>query len=165
MISTEQLAVVEQRIANENKSTALAYVLWFFTGLLGIHNFYIGRTKLGVVELICGFGGFVLLASRADTVLAVIMVSTWGLLLLIDLFTIPSGIKNYRAKLRAQYIAEFASDGTPVPLDDPPAPSGIVAKLTGYASESRWPGISSSGNFCPHNTLYDCEDHSLSRTA
>ena len=57
MVSTEQLAVVEQRIANENKSTALAYVFWLFTGILGIHNFYIGRSKLGLVELMFGLGG------------------------------------------------------------------------------------------------------------
>jgi TM2 domain len=60
-LSTEQLAIVEQRIANENKGTALAYVLWFFIGTLGIHNFYIGRSILGLAELILGFGGFVLL--------------------------------------------------------------------------------------------------------
>jgi hypothetical protein len=34
MVTTDQPAIVEQRIVNENKSTALAYVLWFVTGAL-----------------------------------------------------------------------------------------------------------------------------------
>ena len=36
-----------------NKKTRLvAYVLWAFLGLLGAHNFYLGRTGLGVTQLI-----------------------------------------------------------------------------------------------------------------
>jgi TM2 domain-containing membrane protein YozV len=170
MVSTEQLAVVEQRIANENKSTALAYVFWLFTGILGIHNFYIGRLKLGIVELMFGLGGAaslgvaniytsrsVLLKTDIDPLLktdidallktdinallktdigtllktdigallntniiatnvadlsasGIICLLIWGFLLLTDLFTIPGGIRNYRGRLRAQYIAEFAED-------------------------------------------------------
>ena len=170
MVTTEQLVVVEQRIANENKSTALAYVFWLFTGILGIHNFYIGRLKLGLVELMFGLGGVaslcvaniytsrsVLLKTDIDPLLktdidallktdigallntdintllktdigallktdtiatnvadlsaiGIIGLLIWGLLMLTDLFTIPSGIRNYRGRLRAQYIAEFAED-------------------------------------------------------
>jgi hypothetical protein len=36
-----------------NKKTALvAYILWFFLGLLGGHNFYLKRTGVAVAQLI-----------------------------------------------------------------------------------------------------------------
>lgn len=37
-----------------NKSTVLAYVLWFFLGQLGIHRFYLKSPIFGVFQLILG---------------------------------------------------------------------------------------------------------------
>ncbi len=56
------------------KSVAVAYVLWFFLGLIGIHKFYVGKTLWGVVYLVTG-GLFTI---------------GW----LIDLFTIPAQVKS-----------------------------------------------------------------------
>src|SRR5690349_1865524 len=42
-LSTQEQMLIEQRVANEAKSTGLAYVLWFFLGGLGMHRFYLGR--------------------------------------------------------------------------------------------------------------------------
>lgn len=36
------------------KSKGVAYLLWFFFGLLGIHKFYIGKVGMGVVYLLTG---------------------------------------------------------------------------------------------------------------
>jgi len=38
--------------SNEHKSIAVAYVLWFFLGILGVHRFYLGRITSGVVYLL-----------------------------------------------------------------------------------------------------------------
>ena len=110
-LTTEQLAVVEQRIANQNKSTALAYVLWFFVGLLGIHNFYIGRRILGLVEMILGIGGIAVFIG-GDLTIGIYVLATFTILVLLDLFTIPRGLRHYRERLRAKYIAEFQSART-----------------------------------------------------
>ena len=121
-VSTKQLAVVEQRIANEDKSVALAYVLWFFLGTVGIHNFYIGRSDRGLVELILCFVGSIFLgvgysfpahSNSLVTLMAfgIACLFVWTLFWLIDLFIIPSMIKKYRDNLRTKYIAEFASGG------------------------------------------------------
>lgn len=37
------------------KSVGVAYLLWFFFGILGIHQFYLGNTARGVLYLLtCG---------------------------------------------------------------------------------------------------------------
>jgi TM2 domain-containing membrane protein YozV len=56
------------------KSVGVAYLLWFFFGFLGVHQFYLGRTGRGVSYIF-----------------------TLGLLgigLLIDLFTLPGQVRK-----------------------------------------------------------------------
>ena len=57
------------------KETWIAYILWFFLGILGIHKFYVNKTGWGILYLFTG--GII------------------GIGLLIDLFTIPSQVRNY----------------------------------------------------------------------
>jgi TM2 domain-containing membrane protein YozV len=54
------------------KSTGLAYVLWFLFGIFGVHKFYIGKTGMGIAYIFTL--GFL------------------GIGTLIDLFTLPSQV-------------------------------------------------------------------------
>ncbi|HLR69791.1 MAG TPA: TM2 domain-containing protein [Virgibacillus sp.] len=36
----------------QQRSIALAYVLWFFLGQIGIHRFYTGRVGTGIMQLL-----------------------------------------------------------------------------------------------------------------
>ncbi len=68
----------------QEKSVALAYVLWFFFGTLGIHRFYLGKTITGVIWLLTG-----------------------GLLLvgwIIDLFLIPGMVETYNLKVKVHRL-------------------------------------------------------------
>lgn len=70
--------------ANE-RSTVVAYLLWFFLGWLGLHRFYLGRTFSGL---------FMLLLWGAGTGLAVVLIGyllliPWALWWCLDLFLIP----------------------------------------------------------------------------
>ncbi len=44
-LTEKQLAVLESEMQKHKKSVAVAYLLWFFLGSLGIHKFYLGETK------------------------------------------------------------------------------------------------------------------------
>jgi len=59
------------------KSVGTAYLLWFFLGALGVHQFYLGKTGRGVSMLLT-FGW--------------LTVGLW-----IDLFTLPSQVRKVNA--------------------------------------------------------------------
>jgi TM2 domain-containing membrane protein YozV len=45
----------------QKKSAGLGYVLWFFLGWLGIHRFYCGKTKSGLLQLFAGVGALIVM--------------------------------------------------------------------------------------------------------
>ncbi len=56
------------------KSLGIAYLFWFFFGLLGIHWFYLGKTGRGVLWLLTG--------------------GLLGVGWLVDLFMLPSQVRQ-----------------------------------------------------------------------
>jgi TM2 domain-containing membrane protein YozV len=72
-----------------NKKTALvAYLLWFFLGLFGGHNFYLERTGVAVTQLILS----ITLVGMAITIFWV----------LVDAFLIPGWVRRQNNLLAAQ---------------------------------------------------------------
>jgi TM2 domain-containing membrane protein YozV len=72
-----------------NKKTALvAYILWFFLGLFGAHNFYLGRTGVAVAQLILS----IIIVGLPITLIWV----------LVDAFLIPGWVTRQNNLLAAQ---------------------------------------------------------------
>jgi TM2 domain-containing membrane protein YozV len=72
-----------------NKKTALvAYLLWFFLGVFGGHNFYLERTGVAVTQLILS----ITLVGMAITIFWV----------LVDAFLIPGWVRRQNNLLAAQ---------------------------------------------------------------
>lgn len=59
------------------KSKFVAYLLWFFFGILGIHRFYLGKVGTGILYLLTG--------------------GLLGIGWFIDLFTLSSQVDSYNA--------------------------------------------------------------------
>ncbi len=72
-----------------NKKTALvAYLLWFFVGLFGGHNFYLKRTGVAVTQLILTI-----------TIVGMAITIFW---VLVDAFLIPGWVRNQNNLLAVQ---------------------------------------------------------------
>lgn len=67
---------------SSKKSTLVAYLLWFFTGSVGGHRFYMGRPGTAVCQIILSVLG--LFTSLRGGLLAVALLPILGIWLLID---------------------------------------------------------------------------------
>jgi len=77
------------------KSTGIAYLLWFFLGMLGVHRFYLGRSGSGAVILVLSIASFFLSFVGIGIFLFVIP-AIW---VLIDVFLIPGMAREYNNQL------------------------------------------------------------------
>lgn len=76
---------------SNKKSVGVAYLLWFFLGLVGGHNFYCGRIGCGVAQLLITlFGGLITFG------FAIFITLIWAI---IDAFLIPGWIRNHNEML------------------------------------------------------------------
>lgn len=91
-LSDTQRMLIEQRITNEKPSTGAAYVLCIFFGVLGIHRFYLGKAGTGAIMLILSI-----------TIVGLIVSGLWAL---VDLFLIPSMIRDKVDALRQKLLIE-----------------------------------------------------------
>lgn len=98
---------IDEVFEANSKSVLVAYLLWFFFGLLSVHRFYAGKTKSGVVRLAMLF--------------SVIGIPILALLWIVDLFLIPSMIGEQNLKTINLINAGAAANPPALPQDDEPA--------------------------------------------
>jgi TM2 domain-containing membrane protein YozV len=91
-LSTAQLSLIEQRVANDGPSTLVAYLLWFFLGFFSAHRFYLGQRRAGL-QILCNL-----------IVIGVI----WTL---IDAFKIPRMIREKKDAIRQRMMTELMAQG------------------------------------------------------
>ncbi len=60
------------------KDLPIAYILWFFLGVFGVHHFYLGKIGRGILYLLTG--------------------GVLGIMWLVDLFTLPSQVRMVNAQ-------------------------------------------------------------------
>lgn len=81
------------------KSIALAYVLWFFLGGLGAHNFYLGRNGVAITQLVLMILGVL----TAVLLVGLFLMAGVGIWVLIDAFIIPGTVERSNMALAAQF--------------------------------------------------------------
>lgn len=89
-ISVEQQLLIEARIANERKSTGVAYAFWFFLGIVSAHRFYLGRPVSAILQII--------------SYIFVVGVVWW----IVDAFLIPDMIRKHQAQLRSEMLHQVS---------------------------------------------------------
>ncbi|MCE6951557.1 TM2 domain-containing protein [Cereibacter sphaeroides] len=107
-LTVQQQMLVEQRLANDKKSTLVAYLLWFFTGGLGGHRFYLGRTGSAVGMIALTVLGLLTSVIYVGLILLVIV----GIWVLVDAFLIPGMIESLTRDARVRISDELAAMAT-----------------------------------------------------
>src|SRR5258708_2108216 len=70
------------------KTAVVAYLLWFFLGMFGGHNFYLGRIGVAVAQLILTI-----------TIIGMLVTIFW---VLVDAFLIPGWVRRQNNLLASQ---------------------------------------------------------------
>ncbi|MBP1971377.1 hypothetical protein J2Z83_003516 [Virgibacillus natechei] len=83
-LNAEQLSMVDAEVERRGKNKAIMYVLWFFTGGIGGHRYYLGDIGYAI-GMTLTLGGF-------------------GLWTLIDLFIIGKRLETKTALLEREVI-------------------------------------------------------------
>jgi TM2 domain-containing membrane protein YozV len=99
MSNLQSEMLIEQKVSNAQKSTGVAYLLWFFVGGFGGHRFYLGKTGTAVAQLIITVVGLF-------TLIPLIITGIW---LLVDAFLIPAIVRENTESVRRQARLEVAS--------------------------------------------------------
>lgn len=101
-LTTQDKMLIEQRVTNDAKSAGIAYALWFFTGYLGGHRFYLGKTGTAVAQLIL----FILGILTSLLFVGFILLAAVGIWVLVDAFLIPGMIRSDKDLLRAKLLTD-----------------------------------------------------------
>jgi TM2 domain-containing membrane protein YozV len=96
MLTTQDKILIEQRIANDKPSSAVAYALLIFVGLLGAHRAYLGR-----------FGSAIAMLIISLTVIGLAVTIIW---VIVDLFLMPSILREQVEELRQKLTKEAQSN-------------------------------------------------------
>lgn len=70
------------------KQAVIAYLLWFFVGYFGGHNFYLGRVGVAIAQLILTL-----------TIIGIVITFFWHI---VDAFLIPGWVRRQNNRLAAE---------------------------------------------------------------
>jgi hypothetical protein len=110
--------LIDAMVAARRKTTGRAYRLWWFGGLFGVHNFYLGKPVLGglqacalpfcvvALRVAVAMGRTGAPGGQAVAAAGFAALAALGVSLLIDAFLIPARVEAYSDRLRAQFEAE-----------------------------------------------------------
>lgn len=94
-LSNQELLLVNSEVEKNSKSTLVAYLLWWFTGLIGGHRYYFGKTGSAVAMTL-----IVLLTLGLGSIIT-------GIWMLVDVFHISSWLKADQKEKEQAAIQEI----------------------------------------------------------
>ena len=78
------------------KTPLASYLLWFFFGMLGAHNFYLGRTKCAVWQLVLTL-----------LIVTSFITAIWAF---VDLFRIGGFLREHNSRIAADVAERYGVD-------------------------------------------------------
>jgi TM2 domain-containing membrane protein YozV len=90
-LTTAELSLVEQRVANDGPSAGVAYLFWLFLWFVSAHRFYLGRPGTAILQILSYF---------------VLIGFVW---LLIDAFLIPGMIRDKKNQIRHDVMTQLSA--------------------------------------------------------
>lgn len=124
-LSEKQLVILESELKKKRKSMPLAYILLIFLGFLGVHKFYLGKTKQGVLYVLLSVVGFISLVvgeftglisfGASGTMLftfGLVCAGVLGVMLIINLFTTPGQVRQFNETVESRIIDQLLQSGT-----------------------------------------------------
>jgi len=86
----------------QKRSIGLAYVMWFFVGMLGSHRFYAGRKVSGAVQLCFTLVGVFGLFGGAGNIWAALFFVS-ALWVLLDAFALRGMVRDFNTRLAQRF--------------------------------------------------------------
>lgn len=87
-LTVQDRTLIEMRVSNDGPSQAVAYLMWFFLGLLSAHRFYLRRPGSAILQILTFF---------------IVIGFFW---LLIDVFLIPGMVRERQDEIRRRLTME-----------------------------------------------------------
>lgn len=103
-LDIQQQILIEQRIQNDAKSPAVAYLLLIFMGFIGAHRFYLGRTASAVTMLVLTVLGI----ATAVIAIGFIPLAIVGIWTIVDIFLVPGMLRGDKERLRDRLTSQAA---------------------------------------------------------
>lgn len=119
-LTEKQLTILDSEMQKRRKNPIVAYLLCIFLGSLGIHQFYLGDVKRGLLYLIMGILGWMSMFAGGTSfllgggggfgvILGWLLITVLGFFLLYDLFTMSRQIRDAEEREEAKIIEQLQS--------------------------------------------------------
>lgn len=103
-LTTQERILVNSEVEKRKKSTVAAYLLWWFTGIIGGHRYYMGKTVSAVAMTlitVLTFG------------IGIIVTGIWWI---VDAFSIPRWIQEDQDRIEVQAAIEILNSRPVAPV-------------------------------------------------
>ena len=102
-LSDRELALLASEMPNRQKSLAVAFLLWFFLGTLGVYHFYLGNARRAWIMIALTVIGFVTIIVLVGIILLLIAAVMW----IIDAVRMSALVSQQNATIETQLINEI----------------------------------------------------------
>jgi TM2 domain. len=110
-LTDRELALLSSEMPNRAKSLAVAFLLWFFLGTLGIYHFYLGNKRRGWLMTILTVVGFVTLIVLIGFVILIGLIVVW----IIDAVRMSTRVQQVNAGIESGLISEIIAGRSAAP--------------------------------------------------